>query len=127
MRTILIISLILFLAGCNTVKPVPLVPQVVMQTEYIVRIPPKELTTLPIPVANIDVDKSTQKDVAAWLILKQQYEDSLKNQLIDIGSFFVDQQTQLDNAAKVQNNQLEQAGIKAQQQEQVDANNKTVK
>jgi hypothetical protein len=79
--------LLLALSGCATVKPVPVLPPVIIKTEYIVRIPPAELTTLPDPVPNIDIDTAMQSDVAAWLIKKEEYTKSLENRLVGISTF----------------------------------------
>lgn len=109
-RILLISAMILSLSGCALfgVKPVQPEPQIVKQTEYVVRIPPKELMTLPAPVPPIDVDTAKQSDVAAWVLQKEQYSRTLENMLKDVAGFFNTQQIQLDQAAKTQNIQLDQ-------------------
>jgi len=129
MKNILIATILaISIGGCTTarVKPVPLEQQVVKQTEYVIKIPPAELMTLPPAVPNINVDTSKQSDVAAWLLQKEQYTRSLENQLKDIAAFFNVQQAQLDQAAKAQNIQLQETATAAQAQEQADADKKKV-
>jgi hypothetical protein len=129
MKNILItLALCISLSACipARVKPVPLEKQVVTQTEYVIKIPPAALMTLPTPVASINVDSAKQSDVAAWLLLKEQYTRSIENQLKDIASFFVTQQSTLDATAATQNIQQKQLADAAQAAEAADAAKKQV-
>ena len=97
------------LCACNTVKPVPLALPVITQTQYVIKIPPAELMTLPAKVKDINVDTATQAEVAQWLIDNEKYTTQCTNQLKDIAVFFVTQQNQLNGTAAVQNAQQNQA------------------
>ena len=119
-RTLLALTTVLALGACASVPaPVTLEQQVVKQTEYVVRIPPAQLMTLPPRPADIDPDKADQAAVASWLISKEQYTVTLENQLKDIAGFFVTQQTQLDSSAASQNAQFKALAAKQQAQEGV--------
>jgi hypothetical protein len=124
---ILISILSVSLAGC-TLLPKKVQPEqvIVKQTEYVIKLPPAELLTLPAPVAPINVDTAKQSDVAAWMLQKEQYTRSLENMLKDIASFFQVQQKQLDDVAKTQNIQLQQAAAAQQAQDAIDASKKQV-
>lgn len=98
LKTLTALSAALLLAGCATQEVQP-IPGAVVETHYVIRVPPKELTTLPPKVPSLDVDKADQAQVANWLLLKEQYTRALENQLVGIGQFFVDQQSQLDAKA----------------------------
>jgi|SRR5579859_881709 len=129
MKNILItLALCVSLSACipARVKPVPLEKQIITQTEYVIKIPPAQLMTLPAPVAPINVDTAKQSDVAAWLLLKEQYTRSLENQLKDIATFFTGQQAQLDQTAAAQNIQQKQLSDAAQAAETADAAKKKV-
>ena len=129
MKNILItLALCVSLSAClpARVKPVPLEQQIVKQTEYVIKIPPAALMTLPTPVPNIDVDTAKQSDVADWLLAKEQYTRQLENMLKDIATFFNVQQAQLDAAANAQNIQLQQTATDAQKAEAADATKKKV-
>ena len=119
--------LLLFLGACSSVPaPVPLVPQVVKQTQYIIEIPPAELLSLPQPVENINPDTATQATVSEWLVNKELYTKSLENKLIGISKFFKDTQTSLDAKAIIENKNSMDSALKEQSTEHADANKKSV-
>lgn len=95
MRILYVIMIIICLSGCccNPVKPEQ---PVIKETKYVIKVPPAETMKLPEPVKNIDVDKSTQAEVADWLINKDAYTTALENKLIEIAKFFSDNQKELD-------------------------------
>ena len=84
---------------------------VVKQTTYVVRIPPKELMTLPAPVAPINVDTAKQSDVAQWLLLKEDRANTLENMLKDIATFFKTEQDKMDAQAADENQKAKDAGV----------------
>lgn len=95
MKKLSLIAILVCLSACSTTAKIE--PKVIVETHYVVKIPPKELTTLPKKVKNIDIDKADQTEVAQWLIDKEQYTRTLENMIISIGSFFEDQQKILNN------------------------------
>lgn len=115
-----ILSLILSACGVN---PVQQEQHTVKEVEYVIKIPPKELMTLPQPVADIDVDASTQADVAYWLSSKENYTMKLQNDLIQIASFFIDEQRKLDAIATNKNSQAKDTA-EAADKNQADLNAK---
>lgn len=95
MKTIIALLLALSVIGCahNEVKPEP---QIVVKQEYIIKLPPAELLKIPPKVADLDVDKAQQSDVAKWIAETVDRMDSLENQVIGIGKFFSDEQKKLE-------------------------------
>lgn len=101
----LIILVATSLAGCfGTTPTLPKVEEkIVTKVEYVVKIPPKELMTLPAKPAHIDTSKATQRDVAAWIIANEEYINTLINKLIGVSQFLVDEQLKADERAQQQN------------------------
>jgi len=75
----------------------------VKQVEYVIRIPPKEVLEIPPQVANIDVDKAKQGDIARWLLVNEERMRLLENKLIEIASFFKVEQDKLNKQANEEN------------------------
>ena len=96
---ILAIVLTLTLTACAQ-APVKVQPEppVIVQTKYIIKLPPAQDMTLPKPVTPINPDTATQLEVANWLILKDTYTKQLENQLKNIATFF--ETSAAENAAK---------------------------
>ena len=94
------IMLAVLLVGCGTtselVKPEA---KIIKQTEYVIKIPPAELMTLPPPVAKIDIDKALQSDIAAWLLANESRTKRLEDLLIGIAKFFVTEENKLKDQA----------------------------
>jgi ABC-type hemin transport system substrate-binding protein len=127
MNKLILIVALLTLGGCASLpKKVPLEKTIVTQTEFVIKIPPAALMTLPPAVPNINVDSAKQSDVAAWLLQKEQYTRTLENQIKDIATFFLGQQDQLNQAAKSANVQQTDAAAAADAQNAVDATKKKV-
>lgn len=101
----LIILVATSLAGCfGTTPTLPKVEEkIVTKVEYVVKIPPKELMTLPAKPASIDTSTATQRDVAAWIISNEEYINTLVNQFIGVSKFLVDEQSKADEKAKQEN------------------------
>lgn len=114
------------LCACNPVKPVPLALPVIKQTQYVIKIPPAELMTLPAKVPDINVDTALQAEVAQWVINNEKYTTQCTNQLKDIATFFVTQQNQLNDTAAAQNAQQKQAAQDSYNSEAEKAAEKTV-
>lgn len=95
MKKLLVVALLLSLAGC-AIAPVKPVPQVIVETHYVIKIPPAQLMTLPNRVPNINVDTASQYDVSSWLIARNAYTLQLEKQLQDIAIFFKQQEAQLN-------------------------------
>lgn len=76
------------LVGCATTRCIPPQPQIVVKTQYVTRVPPAQLLTLPAPVPPLDVSKASQADVAAWILAREKYELALKADLQGIANFF---------------------------------------
>jgi hypothetical protein len=83
--SLLIVSLLL--SGCFATLP-PKEPIVLEKFVYIVRVPPAETMSLPAPIAEIDIDSSTQADVAEWIVRSEKYTIELRTKLIEIANFF---------------------------------------
>lgn len=114
-KLILISALALILAGCKSIPDqIPEEKRTILQKEYIVRIPPAELTTLPPKPEKIDVDKADQADAAEWATARERYILELERLLTGIGNFFVEEQKKLDQQAFDENARLraESAGEK---------------
>lgn len=77
--------------------------KIAKQIEYVIKIPPAELMTLPAPVPMIDVDNAKQSDVAKWIIEQEKRTSSLENLLRGIASFFKEEKTKLDLQASTLN------------------------
>lgn len=86
--SILIVSLLL--SGCfATTKDLPAVePITIEKYVYLVKVPPAEVMSLPVPVKEFDVDSATQADVAEWVIRNEKYSNELRQKLIEIANFF---------------------------------------
>jgi len=115
MKTIIITAVALALVGCG-INPVKPEHQTVKETHFIVAVPPKECSTLPDQVADIDVDKADQAIVSEWLLRKEKYLRDMEDLNICTMVFLVGEQAKLDAAAKAFN----AAAIKAA--EEYDAN-----
>lgn len=92
------------LSGCLATTKLPEVEtRVVEKIEYIVRVPPAELTELPPMPLKIDVDKASQATVSQWIIDSEAHMLKLREQLILIGKFLRDEQIKLDKEAAEKN------------------------
>ena len=95
---------VVVLSGCAGFNTLPEVEtKYIDRVEYVVRIPPKELTTLPPLPQNINVDSASQADVAQWVLNNEDYILQLRNQLVGIGKFLDNAQVELDDKAKKEN------------------------
>lgn len=101
MKYILIFVAIL-LTGCghNPIKPET---RVAKEIEYVIRIPPKELLTIPPAVADIDVDNIKQGDVAKWILANEERVRALENIIKEIGLFFKVEDEKLQKQAEEKN------------------------
>jgi len=92
---------IISLSGCTWNNPdiVKPEPQIVRQVEYVIRIPPAQLLTLPLNAAKIDIDKAKQSDAAKMLIASEERMKQLENQIIGIGEFFTSESEKLNKKA----------------------------
>jgi hypothetical protein len=109
---------VLLLSGCSwfsnnpdVVKPEQVVAA---HVEYVLRVPPKELMTLPPAVAPLDIDNVKQSDIARWIIAGEDRMRTIENQLIGIATFFTTEEAKLKDEAAVKNNQSSTDAIKAQ-------------
>jgi hypothetical protein len=88
MKNLLVTLILVSLTACKTFEPATPEQASIVRTEYIVKIPPKELLTPPPPVPNINPDTATQADVAQWLIKKDERTKKLEDMLSGIAEFF---------------------------------------
>jgi hypothetical protein len=96
MKMLLIPLAALILAGCAT-KQTVVEQQVVVKYEYIMRVPPEELMSLPPPVKPIeDIDNATQGDVARWIVRQQERIAELEKRIIEIAKFLKGEQDKLE-------------------------------
>jgi hypothetical protein len=106
MRAYLLIPAVLLLAACETAPKVEKPElRVVERVEYVLRIPPKELLTLPPPVAQIDVDSAKQSDIAQWILWSEERTRILENMLIELATFFKLEKLKLDDEAQKKNDE----------------------
>lgn len=113
MKKLIVLSSAFVLAGCQTIPLEKPETRLIPQVEYVLRIPPKELLTLPPPVPNINVDEAKQSDVARWIILSEERTRQLENMLIELAVFFKIEQLKLDEEAKKKNAAAVEAAAKA--------------
>lgn len=105
MKVALALISVVALAGCQTIPVEKPEPRLIPQTEYVLRIPPKELLTLPPQVPNINVDEAKQSDVARWILLSEERTRLLENMLIELATFFKLEQLKLNEEAKKKNDE----------------------
>jgi PBP1b-binding outer membrane lipoprotein LpoB len=105
MKLLAIPMVALLLSGClATTRQLPQVEtRILEKIEYVVRVPPVELTELPAMPMKIDVDEATQSIIAQWVISNEEYILKLREQLILIGKFLRDEQIKLDKEAQEKN------------------------
>lgn len=109
----LILILALALVGCASDPPKP-EQIIVKQTEYVMRIPPKELMTLPPAVEKIDIDAAKQSDIARWLIANEGRTTKLEELLKQIATFFTIEQAKLKDKADEENKKARESAAAAQ-------------
>lgn len=78
-------------------------PVTVKQVEYVVKIPPKELMTVPQQVEPVDLEAAKQSDIAAWIIRNEQRTKILEDMLRGLAQFFQLEQIKLDAEAAAKN------------------------
>lgn len=78
-------------------------PVTVKQVEYVIKIPPKEMMTLPAQVEPVDTDTAKQSDIAAWIIRNEQRSKMLEDMLRGLAQFFQLEQIKLDAEAAAKN------------------------
>lgn len=108
------ILFLLLLAGCNTTKLTPTEPKVIKEVSYVVRIPSKEMISLPAQIEKIDVDTATQADAAKFITQQAIMIEDLNSKLISIAKFLVDEQSKLDTKAAEENIKSKQSALKNQ-------------
>lgn len=101
MKKLLIVALVA-LTGCG-INPVKPERKTVKEVAYIVAVPPKELTTLPEKVPDIDVDTADQAIVADWVLKKEKYTRDVEDLLIGVAEYLTNLQSNLDEKAKADN------------------------
>jgi hypothetical protein len=128
-RILTIIALAVLIPACSWNNPDIVKPeqQVAESVKYVVKIPPKELMTLPEVQKKLDVDTAKQSDIARWIISTEIRTKALENQIIGIASFFNDEQSKLDEQAKSENTKAANDAIDAQAGEAKAAISKEVK
>lgn len=101
MIKLLNILLVLLISACahdhSLQKPEK---DVIKETVYIVKIPPKELLTIPANVPNINIDTATQTDVARWIISNEKRMLSLESMIVEIANFLNLEQQKLNEDKK---------------------------
>lgn len=109
---LIILAFSMLLAGCKTIgDTIPEEHRTVKEVEYLVRIPPKELLTLPEPVADIDVDTASQAEVAKWIINKEEYTLGVENLLRQVAEFLSKEQADADAEAEEENRRAHEAAL----------------
>lgn len=96
MKLMISIAAALLLAGCaHKGKIIQPEARVEIKTEYVVKIPPKELMQLPPKVNDIDLESAKQGDVAYWILLNEERTRKLENMIIEIAKFFKSEEANL--------------------------------
>lgn len=110
---------VLLLSGCAFDSPVMVTPEPVLikQIEYVVKIPPTQLITLPPIVEKIDVDTAKQSDIARWILNSENRTQTLESMLRGIAVFFEVEQAKAEDAA----NELNKKALIDAAQAQADA------
>lgn len=104
MKSILLaVAVLPVLIACQGTMLPRVEPQVISTVEYVVKIPPKELMTLPARPADVNLQAATQKDVAAWMIQNEDYVNTLINNFIGVARFLTEEQGKLTEQAKKEN------------------------
>ena len=98
-----IIILCAALSGCGLFANIEPEQKLIVQREYIVRIPPVELMDIPPHVPNIDVDSAKQSDIARWIIDNENRMSVLENKIRGIAKFLRGEQDKLEEQAKKEN------------------------
>lgn len=75
------------LAGCTT-PPIDVKPKVVVEYKYVTKAIPGELLEIPANVPNIDTSTASDKDVAFWLLEKEERTLAIESKLTKIKSFY---------------------------------------
>ena len=110
---ILLIPCFMFLGACDTIPVVKQEHVIVKQIEYVVKIPPAELLTLPQQTEKINVDTATQSTIAQWILSNEERIRALENMLKGIASFFTIEQLKLRELANTKNAEALVAASKA--------------
>jgi hypothetical protein len=114
----IILVAVLLLSGCaHDIKTVKPEQQVANRVEYVIKVPPKEIMTIPAPVQKIDIDTAKQSDISKWLVASEERMKTLEDQIIALGAFFVNEQSKLDDKAKAENTTSSTTAINAQASE----------
>jgi len=103
MKKKIILVACLFLTACGHdapfIKPEKPEKVVVKEIQYVVKIPPKELITIPPQVDKIDVDAAKQSDIAKWIIAGEERTRKLEEMIRQLALFFKLEQLKLDEEA----------------------------
>jgi hypothetical protein len=99
MKLLLLLVSLVGLSACQTTPTVPPLekPEVVYVTkiEYVIRIPPKELLTVPEQVKPINIDAAKQSDIARWILANEERTLELERLIQQIAAFFDSEQKKL--------------------------------
>jgi hypothetical protein len=82
MKLISILFATIFLSGCWSTSP-----KIIVEKEYIVRIAPQNLKTLPEYPAKLDTN-ANQIDLANWILLSEERQWQLENMISELIKFY---------------------------------------
>jgi hypothetical protein len=99
-KTLIAFVFAVALAGCASRATIPLEQPVVQRVEYVIKVPPQELLSIPPNVQPIDVERAKQSDVAQWIILNEQRTRKLENMLMEIAKFFKSEESSLSGGGR---------------------------
>ena len=78
------VALVLIISGCSTP---PIKPTIVIKYQYVVPEAPSELYEIPPHIKDLDLNNSTQKDVATWISDRYKRSVVLQTKIIKLKEY----------------------------------------
>lgn len=114
MKKLTLLMAVIMLSGCvftkEVIKREEVETKILPRLEYVIKIPPADIVVIPPQVANINVDKAKQSDVAKWIAANEERANKLEATIISIMRYLRDEQTTLDDKARIENEKFGTSG-----------------